>query len=683
MVTDLELLLREWPGPGGGVPPFRAATPEALEAAYRMTIDATCERVQAIAADPAPPTFANTVEALEAAGRPLRRLDGLFRLMAATMSSPELREVEQRVARLKPALEDEISHDGRLFARVEAVHRSADTLPGEARRLTEVIRRRMVRSGAGLEPSARARLAVIHGRLAELQARFTQNLTAEEDERALFLEDEADLEGLSDGLRAAARAAATERGRPQAWAVPNNRAGVWPFLTASARRDLRERVWRMWTSRGANPGEHDNRPVVAEFLRLRGEKARLLGAPSFAHWTLESRMAQTPEAALDLLRQAWDRVLPLTGDLLADLETLAAEEGADITVEPWDRRYYAERLRRQRFRLDAEEAKPYLESDALIQAVLWAAGRLYGLEFAAAEDLEAWHPDVKLFTVRRGGAHLGLVAFDLAARKGKTPGMWSTAVQVAERFGEWVAPFAMVSASLARTGPGDPLLLSWLEATVLFHEFGHALHMLSCEAPYPSLDSLQVEWDMIELPALLNERWIFDRELLHRFARHHRTGEPIPDDLVGRIEEAARFDRVFSLNLDYLAPAFVDMRMHLAADGGEVDALEIQSRVFAELGLPSAVDPLMYVPHLAHAFWDQYAAGLYVYLWGDVLAADVAEAFLEAPGGLFDRGIAERFRSTILSVGASVPAEQAFRNFRGRDPDPGALLRRFGLENER
>lgn len=680
--TEIDALLAPWSGPYGGLPPFDVATPAAIEGAYRIAVARKRDEVRSIAANPQPPTFENTIEALEDAGRELRRMECLFRVFTQTMNTDEMREVETRLAPLLPALEDETAHDLALFARVEAVYRTraAAGLARDQQRLTSVIRDRMVRRGAGLPPGTRARLAAINGRIAELQARFNRNLAAEQDDQAVVLDREADLEGLSDEQRAAMAVAAAAKGRPGSWAVANARPAVWPFLIRSGRRDLRERVWRMWTNRGDNAGEHDNRPVIGEILALRGEKARLLGYPSFAHFATADRMAGSPETALALLKQAWDRVIGPTRALIAELQAIADAEGAGIRIAPWDRLHYAEKLRQVRFGLDADAVRPYLELNSVLQAMFWAAGRLYGLAFREIADAPVCHDSIRVFEVSRSGQPAGVIWLDLFARPGKTRGSWQHEYRCAESFRGRVLPLVSVNSGLPPPESGAPTQLPWEYANVLFHEFGHALHMLCCAVRYPSLGSLGVEWDFVEVPSLLNERWLYDRELLSRFARHHVTGEPIPTGLVDNIERAAKFDRVFSLNLDFLAPAILDMRMHLLADGRSIDAVELEREVFAELGMPAAWDAVMRVTHCWHCFSDHYAAGMYVYLWADVMAADIAEAFACAPGGLYDAETAALYLRTILGAGSGVAAETAFREFMGRDPDPGALLRRFGLE---
>lgn len=680
--TRPEALLAPWSGPYGGLPPFDRATPEAIGSAYEAAIEATRDEVRAIAANPEPPTFANTIEALEDSGRELRRMECLYRTFSQTMAVDGMPEVDRRLAPLLPALEDEIAHDEALFARIDAVHAGAEAagLTDEQRRLTTVIRNRLLRRGAGLDRTATDRLAEINRRIAELQSVFNRNLITEQDEQAVFLSSEAELDGLGEDHRSAMAAAAAARGRPGEWAVANTYMDVRTVLSNSPRRALRERAWRMFTERGGHPGATDNRPVIAEMTRLRGEKARLLGYPTFAHLATSDRMAGTPDAALDMLMKVWEPVLAATRAQIAELQALADSEGADFELMPWDRLYYAEKHRRSLFGLDAGEVRQYLSLDSVVGAMLWQAGRLYGLEFEELPDAPVCHPDVSAYGVTRSGEPVGVLWLDLYHRPGKMRGSWQYEYRSAESFRGRVPPLSSLNSGVPKPPDGRPALLPWEYANVFFHELGHALHMLSCRASYPSLGSLAVAWDFVEVPSMLNERWLLDRELLGRFARHHETGEPMPPELVDRIEQGIRYDRTTSTTVDLLAPAIADMRLYLLADGGDVDPVAVEAEVLRELGMPAAGDLILRMPHAVHTFSDAYAAGVYSYLWADVMAADIAEAFLESPGGLWDRETAERYLRTILSVGASVPAEQAFRDFRGRDPDPGALLRRFGLE---
>ena len=681
--ADAQALLAPWPGPYGGLPPLAGASPGAIEEAMRAAIGMKRAEVQAIASNAAPPTFENTAEAVEDCGRALRRVLCVYQVHANSLSLDDMPAVAQRIAPLLPALDDEMAHDERLFARLNALwdSRLQAGLSREQQRLVEVLRTRMQRRGAGLAPAAKARLAEINARLAALSSRYNQNLIQETGAQAVFIEDAAGLDGLPDALRQAAAAAAAEKGRPGVWAIANVRGAVWPFLTLATRRDLREQVWRMWTNRGDNAGAHDNKPIAAEILLLRGELARLMGYQSFAHYALADRMARTPETALALLERTWKSVKAAAHAQIADYQAIADSEGAGVRLAPWDRQFYAEKLRRGRFNLDGDAVKAHLPLGAVLQAMFWAAGRVHGLAFQPIADAPVIHPAVQVYEVSRGDEVIGVIYFDLFNRPGKAHGSYQMQYREAENFRGRVLPISGVYSTFPPPPEGQPTLLPWEYANVFFHEFGHALHMLHCTSAYRSLGSQHVAWDFVELPALINERWLRDRELLSRFARHHLTGEPIAPALVDRIEQGLQYDRIFSLNPDFLLPAIVDMRLHLLADGSgqPIDPVQVENDTLAEFGMPDAWDLIMRVTHNFHLFIGAYAAGLYSYLWADVMAADAVQTFEQSPGGIYDAQTSRLWIDEILSVGHRVPADQAFRQFAGHDPDPTPLQRRFGL----
>ena len=675
-----------WAGPHGGLPPLAGVNPTALEEAMRSAIEAKRAEVQAISSNTAPPSFENTAAALENCGRALGRVLCVHRVYANSLSLGDMPGVEQRIAPMLAALDDEIAHDERLYSRLNAVwdQRAAAGLTPEQQRLLEVQRKRMQRKGAGLAVSAKARLAQINARLASLSTQYNQNLMHEAGTQAVFIEDLSGLDGLPEAQRQAAAAAAADKGRPGIWAIPNARGAVWPFLTLATRRDLREQVWRMWTNRGDNAGAFDNKPIAAEILLLRGELARLMGYPSFAHYALAERMARTPETAMALLEGTWTSVKAAAHAQIADYQAIAdkdpAVEGARLA--PWDRQFYAEKLRRERFNLDGDAVKAHLPLEAVLQAMFWAAGRVHGLSFKPIADAPLVHPSVRVYEVSRDGDAVGVIYFDLFNRAGKAHGSYQMQYREAENFRGRVLPISGIYSTFAPPPEGQPALLPWEYANVFFHEFGHALHMLHCTSSYASLGSQHVAWDFVELPALINERWLRDRDLLGRFARHHITGEPMPTELIDRIEQGLKYDRIFSLNPDFLLPAIVDMRLHLMADGSgqPIDAVQVENDTLAELGMPPAWDLIMRVTHNFHIFIGGYAAGLYSYLWADVMAADAVETFERSPGGIYDSDLSRVWIDEILSVGHRVPADEAFRSFTGHDPDPSPLHRRFGLQ---
>lgn len=656
-----------------GGPPFAQVTPAALDEAVVAAIAAWRAAVARIAHSHEPPTFANTAWALEEAALPFDRARQLLRLYGSTCSTPEIEAVQaSRLAELAEA-EEAALLDPVLCARVAAVRDAPDA---EGQRLVAVTRDRLARRGAMLDAADRARLGRINAALAAESAMFERNIAAEED-RDLPVVDAGELDGLPPDTVAAAAALAAERGRSGEWAIALRRPMVMAVLAAARHRGLRERLWRAWTMRCGGPGPHDNRPVMTRILALRAEKARLLGHADFAHYALADRMVESVEQAEHLVVATAAAVRPLTERRVADMTALAHADGVAGPLQPWDRYFYEERLRRDRFAVDGEALRAYLPVAAVTEAVLDAAARLHGLSFEPLPEGSSYHPDVRAFAVRLGAERIGVLHLDLVARAGKRGGSWTQQLQPRSDLAGGTLPVAVVVTGVPAGAGGAPPLMAWQHAVVTFHEMGHALHFLLADTRYPALGAMRVPWDLIELPALLNERWIEDRDLLRRHLRHWQTGAPIPEALLDGVFAAAHADRVFTLTLDYLAGALIDLRLHRGDPPPDPEAIE--RAVLAELGVPDAIDQIMRPPTFFHAFTDAYAAGVYSYLWGDTLAADVAEAFAAAPGALYDADTGARWREALLAPGARAPAADAFRRFRGRDPAPDALFRRFGL----
>jgi peptidyl-dipeptidase Dcp len=670
------LLLNPWAGPFGGLPPIDAATPEALEAATGIAVEAKRAEIAAILANPQPPTFENTALALENCGRALERVNAVRAVLASTKALGAMPDVQRRLTQMVVRLEDEIALSGDMLARIESIT-DLEALDAEDRRLVEVIVQRMRRRGAGLTADARAKIGELNAKLSELMVRFAQNIMREEAETFTVFDDAAALEGFSAAEFERAANEASARGLPGKWLVANRRGSVWPVLTKARRRETRRRVRDLWMSRcGGN--KRDNRPVIAEILKLRGEIARLMGHPSFAHLACEPRMAAAPDAALAQLLRTWKATVAKTRDDLAELQALADADGIG-PIEPWDRLYYAEQLRQKRFAFESASSEPYFELGNVMRALFEAAGKLHGLSFRDCESAPRVHPDVRVVEVMRAGETIGLVYFDVLERDGKMPGSWQSELRAHRRSEAGAAVLSVVVSSLRRNADGA-VLLAWEYARVLFHEFGHAMHMLLANTRYRSLGSMAVAWDMIETPAQLNEHWLLDRALLRRHMRHYQSGEPIPEAMLDALQATLKRDRSVTLGLDYLFPAIVDLRVHLAANGDAVDPVAIEEALRAELAMPAAVDPIMRIFNLWHVFsGNEYAAGLYSYLWADVMVADIREGFVQAPDGLYDQDMAKRWREGFLSAGASAPGVELFRRVRGRDPDPDALLRLFDL----
>lgn len=673
-----EVLLAPWAGPHGGVPPFDRVEVSDFEPAFEAAMRAMREEIERIERDASEPTFENTIEALEDAGRTLDQVETVYGVFSGTMSSAAFQEVERTLAPKLAAFADEIAQDAALFARVERVYATREALPPARRRLVERRHRAFVRAGARLDAGAKARVADINGRLATLYTQFAQNVLADED-TAVFVDDAATLEGLPADLVTAFAREAHRRGRAGAWAIPNTRSAAEPVLTYASREELRRAVFTAFVGRGESAA-HDNRPVITEIVALRAERTRLLGHETFAHFRLEDTMAKTPASALALMERVWSRAVTRVGEEVRDMQALAAAHGVTGAIAPWDYRYWAEKVRKATYDLDEDEVKPYLELERLREGMFWVAGELFGFAFAPAESVPVYHPDVRVFRVTAAatGREIGLFYFDPFARPGKQSGAWMNAYRAQERFRADVTPLVSNNLNFVRGEEDAPVLVGWQDAVTLFHEFGHALHALCSEVDHPSQSGTRVARDYVELPSQLFEHWLPTRELLARFALHHRTKQPMPEALVARIERAATFNQGFA-TVEYLSGAILDMQLHLAT-GESVDPAAFERDALAALGMPAEIVMRHRLPHFAHVFsGESYAAGYYSYLWADALVADAFEAFRAAPGGAYDREVAARLRAHVLSVGDTRDPAEAYRAFRGRDVDPDALLRKRGL----
>ncbi len=672
-------LLPRWTGPYGGVPAFDQVKVEHFRPALESAMAEQLAEIEAIAADPAPPTFENTIAAMERAGRTLDRVDRVYGVFSSTMRSSAFCEVEREMEPRLARLRDRIVQDERLFQRISAVYQARERsgLTPEQQRLTWLKYNDFARSGARLDNTAKKRLSEINGRLASLYTQFSQNVLADEAS-ALYLSAAAELSGLPESLREAAAEAARERGHAGEWAILNTRSSMEPFLTYSDRRSLREKVWRAYYSRGDNGDARDNKEIIAEIVRLRGERAKLLGYASHAHWRLEMSMAKTPEHATELMEALWRPAVSRVVEEVADMQAEADREGAGIAIEPWDYRYYAEKVRKSRYDVDDNEVMPYLQLENLREAMFWVAGELLGLEFVPAAGAPVYHPDVRVWEVKDdAGRHVALFYFDPYARADKRSGAWMNEYRSQERFDGEVTTIVSNNSNFVKGKPGEPVLVSWGDAVTLFHEFGHALHGLSSNVTYPSLAGTAVDRDYVEFPSQLIEHWLATPEVLNRYARHCKTGEVIPKELVKKIERASKFNKGFE-NVEYLSSALVDMRMHLdPASAQDVSAFE--KKTLEALGMPQQMAMRHRLPHFGHLFnSDSYAAGYYSYLWADTLSADAFEAFTEA-GGAYDKSVAKKLREHVFSAGNTIDPAEAYRAFRGRDAQIDALMRRRGF----
>ncbi|MGE3777908.1 MAG: M3 family metallopeptidase [Pirellulaceae bacterium] len=676
----MSAMLRPWTGPYGGVPPWDQVRPEEFIKAYDEAIALAEKDVAAIVDHPAPADFENTIVAMEKAGRALDRLHALFGVHSSNLNVGPLPDIERVVVPKVAEYEDRVTQNEKLFARIEAVYQS-DELKNRTlaeRRLVEDRYKDFVRRGAKLNAADKAKLTQINQRLASLFTDFSQNVLADEQNYVTWIERREDLAGLPESIVVAMAAAAKDRGKEGQWAVTNTRSSMDPFLTYASNRRLREQVWRTYYNRGDNGDKYDTNALIAEIVRLRAARAKLLGFQSHAHWRLDPQMAKTPDATMDLMMRVWPKAVARVREEVADMQEIADAEKAGITIEPWDYRYYAEKVRKAKYDLDFNQVKPYLQLEKLREGMMWAAGELYGLRFRPVHDLPVFHPDVRVWeVVDVEGKHVGLWYLDPYAREGKRSGAWMTDYRGQENMGDSISPIVSNNSNFIEGAPGEPVLISWDDATTLFHEFGHALHGLLSKVRYRSQSGTNVARDYVEFPSQLNEHWLSTPEVLNRFAVHYQTGEPMPQELLQKIKRAAKFNQGFA-TVEYLASALVDMKLHLASDS-EIDPDAFERQALAELGMPREIVMRHRLPHFSHIFSsDSYSAGYYSYLWSDALTADAAEAFEEA-GGFYDRQVAKRLHDHVMSIGNTVDPAEGFRAFRGRDVDTRALLRKRGF----
>ena len=672
-------LLSTWTTPFEA-PPFQAIAAEHFRPAFEAALDHHNAEIASVADATNAPTFANTIEALEAAGQTLSRVAAVFFNLASADTSPALQEIEREIA---PRLADHwsaISANAALFRRVDAVFAARDglSLTPEQRRLLERTHLSFVRSGARLDDDGKARRAAIVGRLAALHTAFSQNVLADEAAFVMALAAPRDLEGLPQFVIDAAAQAARDRGR-DGHVVTLSRSLIEPFLTFCARRDLREQAFRAWVSRGAGGGPTDNAANVAEQIALNLELARLMGYPSYAAYSLDDTMAKSPDRVVELLMKTWG---PAKAQANAERERLAAmarAEGLNIDIEPWDWRYYSEKVRRAEYALDEAAIKPYLPLEQIIEAAFHTAGRLFGVGFKPRPDVPVYHPDVRAFEVTdRDGRHVGLFLGDYFARPSKRSGAWMSKYRGQRRFGSERRAIIVNVMSFAKGASGQPTLLSLDDARTLFHEFGHALHGLLSDVTYGSLAGTSVSRDFVELPSQLYEHWLLTPEILGRFARHHQTGAPMPSELVERIRAARTFNQGFA-TVEYLASALVDMEFHQLSSADGIDPAALEAATLQRLGMPAGIVMRHRTPHFQHVFSGGYTAGYYSYLWSEVLDADAFQAFEEA-GDVFAAGVADKLKRYVYAAGNLRDPAEAYTAFRGRLPTIEGLLKKRGLD---
>ena len=672
-------LLMAWETPHQ-TPPFDAIRPEHFLPAFeRAFADHTAE-ITAMTHDPAEPDFANTITALERSGKLLSKVAAVFYDLVSAHSNPAILEIDKEVSLRMARHWNPIMMNAVLFGRIALLYdnRKTLTLTSEEQRLLERTYTRFRRAGAGLNDEAKARMAEINEQLAQLGTSFSHHVLG--DEQDWFLElGEDDRAGLSESFIAAAKAAAEERGMPGKAIVTLSRSSVEPFLQSSARRDLREKVFKAFTARGDNGNSNDNNAVIGEILALREEAAKIMGFPNFAAYRLEDSMAKTPEAVRGLLERVWK---PARAKALADrdqLQEMITAEGGNFKLEAWDWRYYAEKLRQAKANFDDAAIKPYLSLDNMIAAAFDCATRLFGITFAERSDIPVWHPDVRVWEIKAAdGSHKALFYGDYFARPSKRSGAWMTSLRDQQKLDGDIAPLIINVCNFAKGADGQPSLLSPDEARTLFHEFGHGLHGILSNVTYPSLSGTAVFKDFVELPSQLYEHWQERPEVLQTFARHYQTGEPLPQDLLDRFLAARRFNQGFA-TVEFVSSALIDLEFHTQPAAASKDVRAFEQAELEKIGMPKEIALRHRPTQFGHIFsGDHYAAGYYSYMWSEVMDADAFGAFEDA-GNIFDPAVAKRLHDNVYSSGGSVDPEAAYVAFRGREPEPDALLRRRGL----
>ena len=681
MSTTDNPLLGAWTAPFG-VAPFDALQDEQFLPAFDTALGRHMAEVAAIADNAQAPTFKNSIEALERAGLDLKRVGGVFWNLAGADTNDVRQQIEREMAPKMAAHGNAITSNASLFRRIDDLFERRATLGLDAEQLRVLERMHLgfVRAGAKLATDQKARMGEIKQRLAALGTQFSQNILADEKSFELALPTEVDRAGLPASLVAAAAEAAKTRGSEANHVITLSRSLIEPFLISSTRRDLREIAFNAWIKRGENGGATDNRALVKEILALRQERARLLGYKSFADYKLDDTMAKTPERVRALLETVWGPAKARAERERKRLAELAIADGANIQIEPWDWRHYAERVRTADYGIDEAEIKQYLPLDRVIAAAFATAGRLFGLTFREVDGLSLYHPDVRAFEVTgRDGKHVGLFLGDYFHRPSKRSGAWMSAFRSQEKLAGDIRPIIVNVCNFAKPSAGQVALLSMDDARTLFHEFGHGLHGLMSDVTYPSLSGTSVARDFVELPSQLYEHWLGTREVLTEFARHHSTGAPLPDDLIEKLRAARTFNQGF-LTVEFLASAIVDIDFHAdAGDAADADPMAREAATLARIGMPREIVMRHRTPHFSHVFsGDGYSAGYYSYLWSEVLDADAFAAF-EETGNVFDGETAAKLAHFVYAAGGLRDEDAAYQAFRGRAPKVEGLLKKRGL----
>ena len=674
-------LLAPYAGPYGGVPAFDKMNLEDLKPAMEAAMAQNLSDIEAIANSTEEPTFENTIVAREAAGEIMNRVFTYYGIWSSNMSTPEFREIQREMAPKLAEHRSKISGNKKMFERIKAVYDASQENPLEddQQRVVDLIYNGLVMNGAELEGEAKERYAAINKELSSLHTAFANNVLHDEESYVTYLTED-QLGGLSDSYIKAAAKAAADRGQEGKYAVTNTRSSMDPFLTYSTERELREKVWRTYYARGDNGDEYDNNENITKILQLRDERVKLLGHSNYAEWRLQDRMAKTPERAQELMETVWAASTARVGEEVADMQAVADANGDNITIEPWDYRYYAEKVRKAKYDLDSDEVKQYLQLDKLTPAMFYVAGRLFNYNFEPVPEgsVPVFHPDVEVYEVtdKTSGDHIGLWYLDAFARQGKRSGAWATTYRSHTTYKGKKTVLASNNSNFVKPAPGEPVLVSWDDATTFFHEFGHALHFFSSNVRYPTLNG--GVRDYTEFQSQLLERWLSTDEVINQFLVHHETGEVMPAELIEKIKKASTFNQGFATT-EYLASALMDMKYHTVDPTG-IDPDKFERETLEALNMPKELVMRHRSPHFGHVFSGEgYSTGYYGYIWADVLTSDASEAFREAPGGFYDEEMAAKLVKYLFAPRNSIDPAEAYRLFRGRDAKIDALMRDRGF----
>lgn len=687
MEKQIELnnpLLQKWSGPYGGIPDFTKYKISDFKPAIEFAIQEKLSEIDTIANNVEEPTFDNTIKALELSGEKLDRIHAVYGIYRSNLSTPEFNLVDTEMSPKLAEINDKLYQNEKLFLRIKKLYKSdqSKNLNAEQQRLLWLYYTDFVREGAELNQQEKDNVAKINQELATLFTSFSQKLLAEENDQFIELKTDADFDGLPEEFKNAAIAEAKERNLEVLGCIGNTRSSIEPFLTFSSQRNLRSKAFEIFVKRGDNGNENDTNEILVSILKLRAEKAKLLGFKNFAEWSLSNKMAKDPQKTLDLMESVWKPAVDKVKNDVEAMQEMIDEKGGNFKIEPWDYRYYAEKVRKAKYDLDQNEIKQYLQLENLREGMFWTAGELFDLGFKQLFDVSVYHSDVRVWEVnnKNTGEPIGLWYFDPYARIGKRSGAWMNSHRDQQKINGNVLPIVSNNCNFIKGNSDEPVLISWDDATTLFHEFGHALHGLCSNVTYPSLSGTSVARDYVEFPSQLLEHWLATPEVLNKFALHYKTNEPLSESLVERIGKAANFNEGFA-TVETISSSFVDMKLHLVTD--IINPHEFEKKILEEINMPSEIVMRHRIPQFAHIFSsDGYAAGYYSYLWADVINADAYEAFLEG-NGPFDKVISKRLYDTVLSIGNTIDNEVMYENFRGHAPKSDALMRarNFPVEN--